>query len=408
MSILSGEFQPDEDDYGYVSQYSQEMHKKLLDKYKQTPVSKPTASRSAAPLPVPHTLTKHRQKPTEDYDDANDDADSYRKEPMDSNVKKKKVPPPEALNFQALLELANQKSQQPVQMKPKVAPVKEKEVYEFGRPMTAKEKAAYLKEKALKERVRALHESPGPNKSGTDVKPPGANTAASFKIPSMKKKDAPSSTPITSSSSSSSSLKNTSSDLPGSKVPKKNHDSGRGSIQNIPPNASQRSSLGTPKPQLQKKPMQRSSDPPRGSLSSTKAGPTQEKPISAKKPTTAREPEKKLPPKPVSRPPPSDKPHISPSRSSSTNSGSSSSKVDPRSQSLTAKPSSSASQSKIPNDHHRQPQRSSEPSRPNPRPPSSKVPPERRSSPPRRKMPPPGMGHRPMHRPQQRPMKREF
>ncbi|CAG7721107.1 unnamed protein product [Allacma fusca] len=223
-----GEFQPDEDDYGYESQHSQFMYQKLMDKYKQQPVSKPQITTKKVPVPTAQTLAKYKHNRAEEdrYEDSGVEKSPELKEPPETNSKKAKKAAVEAMNYQAILELANKKAQEPVGivMKPKFSTSKEKEIFEFGRPMTAKEKARFLQEKALKERLLSMNGSLANEKQNIICKPSGAG--GKFKIPSLKKKEPPAKVETTEVSKPAKGSTNHSANA------------GRGVSQNIPPKPS--------------------------------------------------------------------------------------------------------------------------------------------------------------------------
>jgi protein SPT2 len=100
---------------------------------------------------------------------------------------KKVIPPPP--NFNDLLELAKEKCKEPVVIKkPKLD--LEEEKYEFGRPMTAKEKAQYLQEKAIRARISVPNFDTKTSDKNNNLRTKGNASSItgkgqpSFKIPS--------------------------------------------------------------------------------------------------------------------------------------------------------------------------------------------------------------------------------
>lgn len=182
--VLDG-YQPDEDDYGYVSQHAAEYHQKMLEKYRAIPASKPAAKTSHNGVQIAEAKPMRSKPGGDDFNQEREESheDKIKPNASDSKPQKKRPPRPpvECLNFNDLLQLAQKKCQEPVIIKPKV---QEDDKYEFGRPMTAKEKDEYLKEKAIRDKINkgkfALtdpkSEKPKPSSSG-------------FKIPNKKAKD---------------------------------------------------------------------------------------------------------------------------------------------------------------------------------------------------------------------------
>ncbi|XP_008545763.1 protein SPT2 homolog [Microplitis demolitor] len=217
---IAGPSQPDEDDYGYVSQEASAFYDKLMNKYQSLPPEKPLFAESGKKIVKDIASTKDRVKQAlkqqeldaslphrrkrkseatgrsdrESHDNSND-RDSYSNNNNNSNnsnssrngedekpkAKKRPLPPP--IDFMSLLKLAEQKQHEPVVIEPKVKP-KEDTV----RPMTKKQKKEYMKEKEWKDKRER-------EKNG-DVKTSGSSDKSSVK----------SSSASTSSSSSSSSM----------------------------------------------------------------------------------------------------------------------------------------------------------------------------------------------------------
>jgi hypothetical protein len=145
------------------------MHKKMMAKYQAAP--KPPAfpkSKAHVEIPKPKSIAQssgsgsgqHRTRSQTDPRSESHSGSSSGglkkdlKGEVENNKPKKRVIPPPQASFVDLLRLAEQKSKEPVVIK---KPAKELpdgiEMFEFGRPMTAKEKAKYMSEMALKRRV---------------------------------------------------------------------------------------------------------------------------------------------------------------------------------------------------------------------------------------------------------------
>lgn len=176
---LQGPEQPDEDDYGYVSQEANALYSKIMQKYvssDSTSTSSSTSkggkkSRPADAKSIQDTLNRvkhnindekeqqgqHRSRAPRTSHQSSNDKTFIEPEPPSNNtlkpIKKTPKPAPPALSFNDILKLAEKKQHEDV-----VVPVKSKE--DTARPMTAKQKQeeeeriAFLKRQ--KERRKAL------------------------------------------------------------------------------------------------------------------------------------------------------------------------------------------------------------------------------------------------------------
>ncbi|PNF27043.1 hypothetical protein B7P43_G10415 [Cryptotermes secundus] len=170
---LGGLAQPDEDDYGYVSQEASAFYDKLMEKYTSTPSEEPKFSKksflksSAADLNntkdrvrmallrqeeeelMPHKRKRktkeEKLKETESVDRSQNESDygktkECEEEMPEKFVKPRRPPPQPQMDFLNLLKMAEKKQFEPVKI---VSKVKE----EDERPMTKKQRAEYMKEK---------------------------------------------------------------------------------------------------------------------------------------------------------------------------------------------------------------------------------------------------------------------
>lgn len=172
---LGGLVQPDEDDYGYVSQEASAFYNKLMEKYSSMPSEEPKFSKksllksSAADLNntkdrvrmallrkeeeemMPHKRkrkTKEEQlKETESGDKSHSQSDYgetkecvEEKPEQPAKVRRPRAPPP--VDFCELLKIAEKKQFEPIKIAPKL-----KEEDEGERPMTKKQRIEYMKEK---------------------------------------------------------------------------------------------------------------------------------------------------------------------------------------------------------------------------------------------------------------------
>lgn len=193
---INGPSQPDEDDYGYVSQEASAYYNKLMDKYNSTPAEEPLYSQSKKVVHRDLNRTKDRvrmallkeeeeemmphkrrrrskSKREEDPGDATldyshsdmrdfegeDDAEMPPPPPPKPKVKKMAPPP---MDFRDLLKLAEKKQFEPIKIEPKKKPEEED-----ARPMTKKQKAEYMKElewrRRKEEAAKAGREAPSQN-----------------------------------------------------------------------------------------------------------------------------------------------------------------------------------------------------------------------------------------------------
>ncbi|GJQ65224.1 hypothetical protein Trydic_g7357 [Trypoxylus dichotomus] len=186
---LAGPSQPDEDDYGYVSQESSALYNKMMEKYSKMPDEPKfpqtkkkistnlnnTKDRVKAALEKEReeALLPHRRKrkhmdsggETEKHMDRNTEKSSdnnteYEPEYERKDYSKPKFKPAPRVNFSDLLKLAEKKQFEPVVIEPK----KEEE----ERPLTKKQKKEMEREKEWRERKESRNKSP-------QEKPPMAN-----------------------------------------------------------------------------------------------------------------------------------------------------------------------------------------------------------------------------------------
>lgn len=204
-----GEFQPDEDDYGYTSNYADMMHQKMMEKYKAIPIKPTFPEASKAPVPKHQSLSSSSKNGTGWRGKNNSSADdqgysspepehreekpkpqaSIQKSKPEKPKKNNRPPPPD---YRQLLQLAEQKKLEPmIPIKPIIDP-KDKEAFEFGRPMTAKEKKQFLADKELKDRLaRRMADLPPSDKNNNSSSASTDNKPAkmpSFKIPRANSK----------------------------------------------------------------------------------------------------------------------------------------------------------------------------------------------------------------------------
>lgn len=169
---LQGPDQPDEDDYGYVSQEASHFYKNLMDKYKAQPEQKikglkgqkvlskdemrnmkarvtAAINREKEEENQPHRRQRQPKSSTE-VSKTGDSRTKYEKYPGPSDEKPKpkpkpKRPPPPAMDFNQLLKLAEQKQFEPIEV---TVPVVKKGP---ERLMTTKEKLEYEEHRAFTE-----------------------------------------------------------------------------------------------------------------------------------------------------------------------------------------------------------------------------------------------------------------
>ncbi|XP_047343418.1 protein SPT2 homolog [Vespa velutina] len=234
---IAGPSQPDEDDYGYVSQEASAFYNQLMNKYSNLPPEKPLFSNTGKRTVKDIALTKDRVKQALKQQEIEDSLGHRRKrrsstvnrkesECEDQNEKvpekktkeqekhgkekAKKKPPPPPMDFGELLKLAEKKQHEPVVIdaKPKVE--------EPERLMTKKQMKEYMKEKEWRERKEQLAR-------GIDVTKKNNVTS---EINKSNKSHAPKSTKITidkSSLDSSVQNKNLSSTIQDKKAPTKSN-----------------------------------------------------------------------------------------------------------------------------------------------------------------------------------------
>ncbi|KAK2578942.1 hypothetical protein KPH14_011147 [Odynerus spinipes] len=173
---IAGPSQPDEDDYGYVSQEASAFYNQLMNKYSNLPPEKPLFSSSGKKTVKDIASTKDRVKQAlkqqeieealghrrkrkssslgvkeSEYDEQDEKVPDKKPKEQEKaekdekpKPKKKTLPPP--MDFGELLKLAEKKQHEPVvlDVKPKVE--------EPERLMTKKQMKEYMKEKEWRER----------------------------------------------------------------------------------------------------------------------------------------------------------------------------------------------------------------------------------------------------------------
>ncbi|KAM0734190.1 Protein SPT2-like protein [Formica fusca] len=168
---IAGPSQPDEDDYGYVSQEASTFYNQLMNKYNSLPPEKPIFNNNEKRTIKDIASTKDRVKQALKQQELEENSGHRRKkksfttnvkeaeidEKMEKNIadkikeegkeekpkpKRKSLPPP--MGFAELLKLAEKKQHEPVmvEVKPKV---------EEERPMTKRQKIEYIQERDRKE-----------------------------------------------------------------------------------------------------------------------------------------------------------------------------------------------------------------------------------------------------------------
>ncbi|GLH14107.1 Protein SPT2 homolog [Gryllus bimaculatus] len=183
---LNGPSQPDEDDYGYVSQEASAYYNKLMDKYNNAPAEEPLYSKKKKAVHRDLNSTKDRVRmallkeeeeemmphkrrrrvknkkendpgdTTVDYRSSDltdlgpskeaevDSEEEQERQPIKPKIKKTAAPP--IMNFQDLLKLAEKKQFEPIKIEPK------KKLEEDERPMTKKQRVEFLKEQEWRRR----------------------------------------------------------------------------------------------------------------------------------------------------------------------------------------------------------------------------------------------------------------
>ena len=153
--VMSELDEPDEDDYGYVSQEASEFHKKFLQKYKQ--VEETTAKKSSEDIKV--KLQMKSKPKTNKCNSSNEQKVLLKNESKPVKVVKN-IPP--QMSFQDLLKLAQQKQHEPI--------IVEKKVVEDQRLMTKKQLEEYQKEQESKRRREQKWSNYGLNQSTLKTK----------------------------------------------------------------------------------------------------------------------------------------------------------------------------------------------------------------------------------------------
>ncbi|XP_046626687.1 protein SPT2 homolog isoform X1 [Neodiprion virginianus] len=176
---MAGPSQPDEDDYGYVSQEASAFYNQLMNKYKNLPQEKPLFSESGKKTVKDIATTKDRVKQALKQQEIEDSSGHKRKrrsqvtsgekelpipEPdskqekerttvpekeRDEKPRPKKRPLPPPMDFMQLLQIAEKKQHEPIVLETKPKPTK---IEEPERLMTKKQMREHLKEKEWRER----------------------------------------------------------------------------------------------------------------------------------------------------------------------------------------------------------------------------------------------------------------
>ncbi|CAH0561240.1 unnamed protein product [Brassicogethes aeneus] len=166
---MAGPYQPDEDDYGYVSQEASAYYNKLMEKYSKMPDEKKfdftkkkvstnlknTKDRVKAALErereealLPHKRKRKAKEVESDTKEssAKEEYDKYEPEKPQENVKPKPKnrPPPPSLNFAELLKIAEKKQFEPI--------VIEQKVDKDERLLTKKQRRELEEERILREK----------------------------------------------------------------------------------------------------------------------------------------------------------------------------------------------------------------------------------------------------------------
>lgn len=169
---MSGNAQPDEDDYGYVSQEAADFYNKMMEKYNKMPdepkfpanKKKVNTNLSSIKNDVTAALEREkeeanaphkRRKKRDSYaSEKVDEEEQFEETPPKPKPKPKPAPPP--INFTDLLRMAEKKQFEPI--------VIEKKEVEEERPLTKKQKKELEREKEYLERkTNASHSKPSPN-----------------------------------------------------------------------------------------------------------------------------------------------------------------------------------------------------------------------------------------------------
>ncbi|XP_012287262.1 protein SPT2 homolog isoform X2 [Orussus abietinus] len=207
---MAGPSQPDEDDYGYVSQEASAFYNQLMNKYNNLPPEKPIFSDTGKRTVKDIASTKDRvkralqQKESEDtaghrrkrksssaaFTKEVERAESGKREPDSESAKadkpnaekgrdrgeteeekpkpRKRAPLPPPMDFVELLKLAEKKQHEPIVLEAKPKPKPKVEAPE--RLMTKKQKREYQREKESRERKRE-ERGAGPEASRPPPKP---------------------------------------------------------------------------------------------------------------------------------------------------------------------------------------------------------------------------------------------
>ena len=186
---MAGPSQPDEDDYGYVSQEASAFYNQLMNKYNNAPSQKPLFSETRKKTIKDIASTKDRVKQAlkqqeveealghrrkrkhsakeiepESEEKVEKSIDNDKKEKKEKHKPKKKpVPPP--IDFSELLKIAEKKQYEPIviDVKPKTE--------EPERLMTKKQIKEYAKEKDWRERKEQRNKVSSVNKEGNTTVP---------------------------------------------------------------------------------------------------------------------------------------------------------------------------------------------------------------------------------------------
>ncbi|XP_055681027.1 protein SPT2 homolog [Lutzomyia longipalpis] len=163
---LHGPDQPDEDDYGYVSQEASAFYSKMMEKYKSQPEEDKFAPvrRKNIPATAQPVEVRKSSKDTKDHPPVKRNDMPPPPQAKEDKPKPKKAPPP-PVDFQSLLKLAEKKQHEPIEIVQEVKKKKEPE-----RPLTQKEKEEREQRLAiLKAKKQRMAEAMG------KIKPPNGN-----------------------------------------------------------------------------------------------------------------------------------------------------------------------------------------------------------------------------------------
>lgn len=205
---LQGPEQPDEDDYGYTSQEASQFYRNLMDKYKKVPEekkfsdSRPTKKadltgtkdrvRAALQREQEEESGPHRRKRTTEstggsrgdeerpghrrknlYDPESERREEEQRKREEQRSKMKNRPPPPALNFNQLLQLAEKKQFEPVEVEVEVNKKEAERLLTKREKREMEERQRYFAEREKRKQNRLNDEKNGSSKG---VSPNGPNS----------------------------------------------------------------------------------------------------------------------------------------------------------------------------------------------------------------------------------------